>query len=190
MSLANKLSIFRILLVPFFVLCLVYYRPPHEWLRHAALWIFVLGVVTDAVDGYVARAMAQSTRLGAILDPLADKLLLTTAFLCLALISTLPAPYKLAAWVPILVVSRDVILVVGSLVIYLVTGVFEIIPSRLGKAATFAQMMTVICVLSGSHLLTIVLPVTVVLTITSGIGYLRRGNRLLNGHPTPSRVAP
>lgn len=184
MSLANKLSIFRILLIPFFVLCLLYYRPPHETLRYLALGIFIVGVVTDAVDGYVARAMAQSTRLGAILDPLADKLLLTTAFLCLALISTLPAPYKVAGWVPILMVSRDVIIVVGSLVIYLVTGMFEIIPSRLGKAATFAQMMTVIVALIGSPWMPLVLSVTVVLTILSGIGYLRRGNHLLNGERT------
>lgn len=182
MSLANKLSIFRILLIPFFVLCLVYYRPPSEWLRYTALGIFIVGVVTDAVDGYVARAMAQSTRLGTILDPLADKLFLITAYLCLALISTLPPPYKLPAWVPILVVSRDVIIVVGTLVIYLVAGVFEIIPSRLGKAATFAQMLTVIAALAGSPLLMYLLPMMVVLTIVSGVGYLRRGNRLLNGH--------
>lgn len=181
MSLANKLSLFRILLIPFFVSCLLYYRPPHELLRHLALGIFVLGVVTDAVDGYVARAMAQSTRLGTILDPLADKLFLTTAYLCLALISTLPDPYRLPGWVPILVVSRDVIIVVGSLVIYLMTGAFDIIPSRLGKAATLAQMVTVICVLAGSPWLTAALPVMVLLTMLSGIGYLRRGNRLLNG---------
>ena len=182
MSLANKLSIFRILLTPFFVLCLVYYTPPNEWLRYTALGIFVVGVVTDAVDGYLARAMAQSTQLGTILDPLADKLLLITAYLSLALISTLPQTYKLPAWVPILVVSRDVIIVVGSLVIYLVAGVFEIIPSRLGKAATFAQMVTVICALAGHPFLRVMLPTMVVLTIVSGIGYLRRGNRLLNGH--------
>ena len=183
MSLANKLSIFRILLIPFFVWCLVYYRPPEEWLRYLALAIFIVGVVTDAVDGYVARAMAQSTRLGTILDPLADKLLLITAYLCLTLIGTLPSEYRLAAWVPILVVSRDVILVLGSLVIYVMTGAFEIIPSRLGKAATFAQMLTIICALAGSPLLHAALPITVAFTVASGIGYLRRGNRLLNGHP-------
>lgn len=181
MSLANKLSLFRILLIPFFVLCLVYYRPPEEGFRYLALALFILGSVTDVVDGYVARARAESTRLGTILDPLADKLFLTSAFLCLALISTLPPPYKLSAWVPILVVSRDIIIVLGSVVIYLMTGMFEVIPSRLGKAATFAQMLTVVCALIGSPLLQVVLPVTVVLTILSGIGYLRRGNRLLNG---------
>lgn len=181
MSLANKLSLFRILLIPFFVLCLVYYRPPHEGLRYLALAIFIVGVVTDAVDGYVARAWAQSTQLGTILDPLADKLFLTTAYLCLALIHTLPDPYKLAAWVPILVVSRDVIIVLGSIVIFLVTGALTIIPSRLGKAATFAQMMTVICALTGSPLQIFALPTMVALTILSGIGYIRRGNQLLNG---------
>jgi len=182
MSLANKLSLFRILLVPLFVLCLLYYRPPNEGLRYLALGIFLLGVVTDAVDGYVARARAESTQLGTILDPVADKLFLITAFLCLTLIKTLPEAYKLPAWVPILVISRDVIIVLGSLVIYLVTGMFEIIPSRSGKAATFAQMLTVSCALAGTPLLQLVLPVTVVLTILSGIGYIRRGNRLLNGH--------
>ncbi len=184
MSLANKLSLFRILLIPIFVGCLLYYRAPHEWVRYAALTVFVIGVVTDAVDGDVARARAESTRLGTILDPLADKLFLMTAFLCLALIKTLPPPYKLAAWVPILVVSRDVIIVVGALVIFLVNGTFEIIPSRSGKLTTFAQMVTVICALAGSAWLRLMLPVMVTLTVLSGIGYIRRGNRLLNGHLT------
>lgn len=186
MSFANKLSLFRILLIPFFVLCLLYYRPPFEGLRYLALAIFVLGVVTDAVDGYVARARAESTKLGTILDPLADKLFLTTAFLCLALIGTLPSQYKVSGWVPILVVSRDVIIILGAIVIYLVNGAFEIFPSRLGKAATFAQMMTVICALAGSALLHVALPIMVILTIASGMGYIRRGNRLLNG----SRALP
>ena len=180
MSLANKLSLFRILLIPFFVLCLLYYRPPGEWLRLAALAIFVVGVLTDAVDGYVARARAESTRLGTILDPLADKLLLTTAFLCLALIRTLPESYKLAGWVPIVVVSRDIIIVLGSLIVYLMNGTFEIIPSRLGKITTLAQMLTVIFALMGSSWLKWVLPATIFLTILSGVGYIRRGNRLLN----------
>ena len=180
MSLANKLSLFRVLLIPFFVLCLVYYRPPHEGLRYLALAIFLVGALTDAVDGYVARARAESTRLGTILDPLADKLLLITAFLCLTLLKTMPDLYKLPAWVTILVVSRDIIIVLGSLVIYLVTARFEIVPSRSGKAATLTQMLTVLAALAGSPALRILLPVMAATTILSGIGYIRRGNRLLN----------
>ncbi len=182
MSLANKLSIFRILLVPAFVACLIYYRPEEsEWLRFLAVALFGLGVITDAVDGYIARAEHQATRLGAILDPAADKLFLVTAFLCLSLISTLPEQFRLPAWVPILVFSRDLIIVCGWLLIVLVTGDLQAKPSKLGKVTTFFQMMTIVSVLLGLPFSRMVLVLAMVLTVLSGIGYLRRGNRLLNG---------
>lgn len=182
MSLANKLSLFRILLVPGFVLCLLYYEPEsHEFLRYLAVALFAVGVVTDAVDGYVARAERQATRLGAILDPAADKLLLVTAFLSLSLITTLPAAYRLPAWVPIVVLSRDLIIVSGWLLIVLVTGELQALPSRLGKITTFLQMLAVMSVLIvGLPSAKPVLLLAMVFTILSGIGYLRRGNRLLN----------
>lgn len=182
MSLANKLSLFRILLVPGFVLCLLYYEPGKlELLRYLAVALFTLGVVTDAVDGYIARAERQATRLGAILDPAADKLLLVTAFLCLSLIATLPPEYRLPAWVPILVLSRDLIIVFGWLLIVLVTGELQVMPSRLGKATTFFQMLAIISVLIiGVPSAKPILWIAMALTILSGIGYLRRGNRLLN----------
>ena len=182
MSLANKLSLFRILLVPGFVLCLLYYEPGrHEFLRYLAVTLFAIGVVTDAVDGYVARAERQATRLGAILDPAADKLLLVTAFLSLSLISTLPPAYRLPAWVPIVVLSRDLIIVSGWLLIVLVTGELQVLPSRLGKVTTFFQMLAIMSVLVfGMPSAAPVLWTAMVFTILSGIGYLRRGNRLLN----------
>ncbi len=181
MSLANKLSIFRVLLVPAFVLSLLYYRPGEsEVLRYLAVIIFLVAVVTDAVDGYIARAERQATRLGAILDPVADKLLLVSAFLCLSLISTLPALYRLPAWVPILVFSRDAIIVFGWLVINLVKGDYQARPSRLGKVTTFFQMLTIVSVLLGWGSSQIILMGAMILTVLSGIGYLRRGNQLLN----------
>ena len=181
MSLANKLSLFRILLVPVFVLCLVYYRPGElEWLRYLAVALFLIGVVTDAVDGYVARAERQATRLGAILDPAADKLFLVTAFLSLGLISTLPQEYRLPPWVPIVVISRDLLIVFGWFLIVLITGDLQAQPSRLGKATTFFQMLTIVSVLLGFSFSRFVLGSAMVLTVLSGIGYLRRGNRLLN----------
>ena len=185
MSLANKLSLFRILLVPAFVVCLLYYRPGEkEFLRYLAVAIFSLGVVTDAVDGYVARVEHQATRLGAILDPAADKLLLVTAFLSLSLINTLPPVYRLPAWVPILVFSRDLIIVLGWLLIVLITGDLQAMPSRLGKATTFFQMLSIISVLViGLPTTQPVLWIAMGLTVLSGIGYLRRGNRLLNSVP-------
>ena len=182
MSLANKLSLFRILLVPAFVLCLVYYRPGQsEYLRYLAVSLFALAVITDAVDGYVARVERQATRLGAILDPAADKLLLVTAYLSLSLITSLPPAYRLPAWVPIVVLSRDLIIVCGWLVIVLVTGELQAMPSRLGKATTFFQMLTIVSILLlGMTLSKPILVVAMIFTLLSGIGYLRRGNQLLS----------
>ena len=181
MSLANKLSLFRILLVPAFVLCLVYYRPGElERLRYLAVALFLIGVVTDAVDGYVARAERQATRLGAILDPAADKLFLVTAFLSLSLISTLPPQYRLPPWVPILVISRDLLIVFGWFLIVLITGDLQAQPSRLGKATTSLQMLTIVSVLLGFSFSRFVLGSAMVFTVLSGIGYMRYGNRVLN----------
>ena len=181
MSLANKLSLFRILLVPGFVASLIYYRPGEgEFLRYLATALFILGVVTDAVDGYVARVERQATRLGAILDPAADKFLLVTAYLSLSLITTLPPAYRLPPWVPILVLSRDLIIVCGWLLIVLVTGDLQAIPSRLGKATTFFQMLAIVGILLGLPLARWILGCAMALTVLSGIGYLRRGNRILN----------
>ena len=181
MSLANKLSLFRILLVPAFVLCLLYYRPGElERLRYLAVALFLIGVVTDAVDGYVARAERQATRLGSILDPAADKLFLVAAFLSLSLISTLPQEYRLPAWVPIVVISRDLLIVFGWLLIVLITGDLQAQPSRLGKATTFLQMITIVSVLLGFSFSRFILGTAMVLTVLSGIGYLRYGNRVLN----------
>lgn len=182
MSLANKLSLFRILLVPAFVICLVYYRPGElEQLRYIAVGLFLLGVVTDAVDGYVARAERQATRLGAILDPAADKLFLVTAFLSLSLIPSLPEVYRLPPWVPILVISRDLLIVFGWLLIVLISGDPQVRPSRLGKATTFLQMLTIVSVLLGGLAFARpILWVAMLLTVLSGIGYVRRGNHMLN----------
>ena len=187
MSLANKLSLFRILLVPGFVASLLYYRPGElEWLRYLAVTLFIIGVLTDAVDGYIARVGGQATRLGAILDPAADKLLLVTAYLSLSLISGLPEPYRLPPWVPILVISRDLIIVLGWLLVVLVTGDLQAQPSRLGKATTFFQMLTIVAILLELPFSRPVLWTAMALTVLSGIGYLRRGNRILNFGARPS----
>lgn len=190
MSLANKLSLFRILLVPAFVICLVYYRPGElEVLRYVAVGLFLLGVITDAVDGYVARAERQATRLGAILDPAADKLFLVTAYLSLSLIPSLPEAYRLPPWVPILVITRDLLIVCGWLIIVLISGDLTAQPSRLGKATTLFQMLTIVCVLLGLGFARFVLWAAMALTVLSGIGYLRRGNRMLN-FPSNQKTSP
>ena len=179
-SLASKVSLFRLLLIPFFLGCLLYYRPGQEGLRYAALGLFLAGVLSDAVDGYIARAKTQWTRLGAFLDPLADKLLLLTAFLSLALIRTIPDDLRLPAWVVIAFISRECIIVLGSGLLYHLTGTLEIQPSRLGKWATFLQMLVVLAVLSRWPYAPWVWRVAVVLMIASAVVYVRRGVRLLN----------
>ena len=182
MSLANKLSLFRILLVPAFVLCLMYYRPGEsEALRWWAATLFLIGVVTDAVDGYVARAERQATRLGAILDPAADKLFLVSAFLCLSLISSLPVSMRLPPWITIVVISRDLLIVSGWLLTVLITGNLQAYPSRLGKATTFFQMFAIIGILLGWWVAKPILWIAMALTVLSGIGYVRLGNQLLKG---------
>src|ERR671934_121529 len=98
MGLANRLTVLRILLIPVFVALLVYRKP------RLALAVFALAALTDLLDGYVARRQGSQSRLGAFLDPLADKLLLTASFATLTYLRVLPA------WIMIVVISRDLIL--------------------------------------------------------------------------------
>lgn len=181
MNLANKLSIVRILLVPFFIASLVYYSPRQDILRFIALGIFTIAVLTDAVDGYIARIKNIKTELGTFLDPIADKLLLLSAFICLSIVGNMPKGLKLPAWVPIVVVSRDAIIVFGSLLIYIIAGSIKVMPSRFGKLTTFFQMLTIISLLLQFEFSFILWNIAVIFTVLSGIGYIIRGSKLFNG---------
>ncbi|MFH1778662.1 MAG: CDP-alcohol phosphatidyltransferase family protein [Candidatus Omnitrophota bacterium] len=180
MNLANKISIIRILLIPFFIWAIVYYRPEHDYLRFVALGIFALAVLSDAIDGYLARVLKQRTALGTFLDPIADKLLLVTAFISLTMANNLPASLRLPPWVSIIVVSRDVIIVLGAVVIFLMSGGIKISPSPLGKATTFFQMITIISVLLQYRHSNYIWNLAIAFTVLSGIDYIVRGARLLN----------
>ena len=109
MSFANKVSIFRIVSVPFFVTTILYYQPAKDYLRFLALGIFFLGVISDALDGFLARIMQQKTKAGAILDPLADKVMLSCAFIFiyLKLKDNLPGA-QIPLWLVIIVLSREI----------------------------------------------------------------------------------
>jgi len=176
MNLANKISITRILLIPFFVAAVIYYSPERDYLRFIALGIFLLAVISDGLDGYIARTMNQKTVLGSYIDPIADKLLLVTAFICL----TIAKNYNLPAWVLLTVISRDIIIILGSIVVYLIKGHLEVMPSKLGKITTFFQMLTVIFVLLHFRYSYIVWTTAVVFTVLSGIGYIRKGSAVLS----------
>lgn len=180
MSLANKITIVRILLIPFFIICFIYYAPERDFLRFVALAIFAVSVLTDAIDGYVARIYYQKTKLGTVLDPIADKLLLISAFICLTMASALPKQFKIPAWVSVVVISRDVLIVFGAVIIHILIGKMEIKPSALGKVTTALQMITIIAVLLQVKYSYTVCMLAVIFTALSGLGYLIRANQILN----------
>jgi CDP-diacylglycerol--glycerol-3-phosphate 3-phosphatidyltransferase len=152
--LANRITIGRILLIPVFVLLTIYYmlsvsnNMPNEMLRVGAVVVFVFTCLTDALDGYIARSRNQRTRLGTMLDPVADKALLLSGLILLT------GPWgrcfnpHLPVWYVFLVISRDIFLIVGSVFIHLVVGHTNVHPRVSGKMATFFQMGLILWVLN------------------------------------------
>jgi cardiolipin synthase len=177
MGLANWLTILRIVLIPVFVLLLVYRRPG------VALLVFSLAALTDMLDGYVARRRGSQSRLGAFLDPMADKLLLTASFVTLTQLKFLPP------WITIVVISRDVILIVGALLVHMLGGRIHPRPTWAGKAATFFQVLTVLTGMlvrygrptdAGALALSSVTWLAAFFTVVSGLQYLVHGMRYLS----------
>jgi len=177
MNFANKISTFRIVSVPFFIASLIYYSPERSYLRFVALGIFILGVISDAVDGYIARKSHQYSKAGLILDPLGDKLLLMSAFICLSLEKDFSLRFPL--WVTLIVISRDIMILLGALVIYIVKQDIKISPTRWGKITTTCQMFSVIAVLLQLRFSPVLWWVAVFFTFISGIDYLKRGFKTL-----------
>jgi CDP-diacylglycerol--glycerol-3-phosphate 3-phosphatidyltransferase len=180
MNLANKISILRILLIPFFIGSIVYYRDEGSLASYLPLSIFFVAVMSDALDGFVARRFNQKTELGTILDPMADKLLIITAFICLSLSKSIPANLKLPAWLPIIVISRDIIIVLGSVLLHLIKGNVRIVPTIWGKITTFFQMSTILVVLMRFPHSYVIWNLAGVFTVISGVDYIVRGSRLLS----------
>jgi len=136
LNLPNFLTILRIIAIPIFLIFLTDGRVG------AALVTFVLAGITDAVDGAIARLTNTRTTLGAYMDPLADKLLILSAFVVLALMEVVPR------WLTVVVISRDVIILIGYLTLFLLTQqLMEIRPSAISKAATFLHLVTLSAVL-------------------------------------------
>ena len=176
MNFANKISMFRILSVPFFISSLLYYSADRDYLRFVALGIFIPAVISDAVDGYIARKSKQQSKAGLILDPLGDKLLLMSAFVCLSFdkfVGNFPL------WVTLIVISRDAIILLGAMVIYFVKQSFEVYPTRWGKLTTAFQMSSVMGVLIQFRFTYILYWLAVLFTVISGIYYIKRGFRVL-----------
>jgi len=179
MNLANKISILRILLVPVFLGSIVYYKNEHSMVSYLPLAIFFIAVVTDGLDGFIARRFNQKTKLGTMLDPVADKLLIITAFICLSFSKSIPENLKVPAWLPIIVISRDIIIVMGTVFVHVIKGDIQILPSVWGKITTFLQMSTILVVLLKFPYSFMIWNLAGAFTIISGVDYMIRGSRLL-----------
>lgn len=172
LNLPNTLTLIRIVVIPFFLVLLSF------GLYLEALVLFILGGLTDALDGVVARMTGQETSLGAYLDPVADKLLVMSSFLMLGMSGAIPP------WVVILVVSRDVVILFGyGMIRFLVGERLEVHPSLVGKLNTVVQLVTVgvvLLLLYDPRLLfdwldDALIFATAITTVTSGFQYVYRG---------------
>ena len=205
MTTPNKITIARIGLIPVFVMLAlssgrsVAAHAPQEWLRWAAITVFIVAAASDGIDGYIARRYNQMSRLGVILDPIADKGLLLSGVITLSVSNW---QYEFPLWFPVLVISRDIAIVGGVIAVHHITGGVKVKPSFLGKIATVAQMVAIGFVmllpsnrweinLAGWHLQFLDIPVIIAgfFTLLSGIGYVRAGLQQVHasGHGEPRR---
>lgn len=170
MSLANFFTILRMVLIPVFIFAL--FERQVGW----ALVAFVFAAVTDALDGFIARR-TQTTTLGRFLDPMADKLMLVSAFIVLPFVTRFPV------WVTAVVVARDVVLSLGYLITYLIWGAARISVRPLGKITTLVQSIGVGLVMlatfyMGSHRLVEWFSYLIAaVTVASGVDYVLFGIR-------------
>ena len=182
-------------MIPAFVLMAIYYGQsiqrgaPEEWQRFAAISIFLVAAVSDGLDGYVARRYNQRSKLGVILDPIADKGLLLSGIITLSISNWSQADPnygRFPLWFPVLVITRDVVILVGSIVLHLLNGKVIVKTSWTGKVATVLQMAAIAWVML--QLTFLPLPYVVIaagiFTLISGCIYVANGVRQLQaeGH--------
>ena len=175
MTLANKITCFRLLLIPVFSGLVIAYTREHQWIRYSALGVYVLAGISDALDGFVARAYNQKTKLGAVLDPLADKLIINTAFVFLAVNDQFACnvPY----WFPAAILARDAMIVTGAYLINELYGPVRVRPRVSGKLTTVCQMSLIIAVLLEVDFADELLIATLVISAVSYVDYMYVGIR-------------
>jgi cardiolipin synthase len=197
LTLPNILTIGRMVLIPLLITLILSNHPG------SALLVFILAGVTDALDGLVARRYRQSSRLGAFLDPTADKLLLTACFIVLSIpdhpqsIPEFAVANHLPVYLTIVTISRDVFIVMIALLIHLTSGIASFPPTSLGKLTTATQIVTVGSVLllnylnQPSPILVQSLGwITLALTVASGLHYVYNSSNLGADPPPPPSVTP
>lgn len=201
MTTANKITIVRILLIPVFVTLAIYYgssiqaHAREEWLRFAAIMVFLIAAASDGLDGYVARRYNQRSSLGVILDPIADKGLLLSGIITLSISnwSEVDPHYgQFPVWFPVLVITRDAVILVGAAILhYLIGNKMKVRPHWTGKVATVCQMCAIAWVMLQLRFLPLwfVVAVAGIFTAISGVIYLVEGVRQLQaeGHAHATR---
>ncbi len=173
LNLPNALTLVRILITPLFIICLI------KGSYSMALLVFILAGVTDGLDGLLARLMNQKTTVGAVLDPIADKLLLVSAFVTLAVQEMIPA------WLAVVVISRDVLIFIGIAILEVSRVDYRIQPSMVSKCTTVAQLTTIFLLLLSVqtnvlvHALPPIYALTTALSIASGLHYVYIGIQIM-----------
>lgn len=172
-NIPNLLTLVRLLLTPLFVILLI-----RSQLK-PALAVFFLAGISDGLDGLIARWFDQRTVLGAYLDPVADKVLLMSSYICLGILGIIPA------WVTVVVLSRDILIVIGIAILTLTEKKYRIRPSWISKCTTLFQLVTVIVALMATgtaqlqSIQNLLLWTTTVLTTISGLHYIFIGMNIL-----------
>ncbi len=195
LSWATRITLLRVLLIVPFVICLVNINDPavspaaRTGLRHVAIGIFIVMAVSDAVDGYLARRYRQITKLGTFLDPVADKLLMTSACILLASQRGHVEGFTLPTTVVVAIVGKDVLIVLGFAIVYLITSQIHVVPVTSGKIATALQLVMVACVLTAPEfsrviphyrdLLSVLWWSSAAVAILATVVYIRNGSRYI-----------
>ena len=182
-NIPNILTVARILLTPLFVILLIKNLFAH------ALIVFTLAGISDGLDGFIARYFNQRTVMGSYLDPIADKFLLSAAFITLAILTIIPA------WLTVIVISRDILILVGIAVFAITNIKVNIKPSIVSKFTTAVQLGTIFIVLLGFYFPAVVIAeppalwITAGFTILSGLHYMLAGVSILQAglENTPPR---
>lgn len=189
MTLASRITLARLFLVPVFAVFAVYYGAsvaagaPDERLRLAALATFIIAAVSDGLDGFIARRFHQRSQFGAVIDPLADKALLLTGIITLTLVDWGPDGWRIPPWFTAVVIVRDIEILGGILILHFVNQKVRISPTWVGKTCTVAQMIALGWVMLRVVPFSPIYPAAIatVFTVWSGIDYFRKGLRQLQG---------
>ena len=184
---ATKITIGRLALIPVFVVVGTLYGwsclagEPNDALRIAAVIIFFTAAASDSLDGYIARKYNQMSKLGAILDPIADKALMMSALLVISLSGW---DNSFPWWYVVIVITRDITTIVGSVIVKAIIGKVDIVPHWTGKRATFFQIVTYTSTMLLAPPGFVIYPLiaAAVLTFTSGVGDVTAGIRQIKAH--------